>query len=79
MTLHAVIRRHPQLAMKVHYVLGSAGLTAMAYHVWTRQSKYLWCLVGAATLWIVLSLVSLAVPLGRRWGLLAFRCHISAP
>ena len=67
-TLHAVIRRHPQLAMKVHYLLGSAGLAAMAYHVWMRQSKYLWCLVAAATLWILLSVVSLAIPLIRRWG-----------
>ena len=67
-TLHAVIRRHPQLALKAHYLLASTGLAAMAYHVWMRRSKCLWCLVAAATLWIGLSVVSLAVPLIRRWG-----------
>jgi hypothetical protein len=40
----------------------------MSYHVWMRRSKCLWCLVAAAALWVFLSLVSLAVPLGRRWG-----------
>ena len=67
-TLYTVIRRHPQLAMKVYYLLGSARLTAIAYYIQTRQLKCLQCLVAAATLQIILSLVSLAIPLGRRWG-----------
>jgi hypothetical protein len=67
-TLHAVVRRCPQLAMKCHYLLAVTGLASMSYHAWMRQSKYLWCLVAAAALWIFLTLVSLAVPLRRRWG-----------
>jgi predicted ferric reductase len=67
-TLHAVVRHYPQLAMKCHYLLVVAGLASMSYHVWMRQSKCLWCLVAAAALWIFLTLVSLAVPLRRRWG-----------
>jgi hypothetical protein len=67
-TLHAVVRRYPQLAMECHYLLGATGLAAMSYHVWARRSKGLWCLVAAAALWTFLSLASLAVPLRRRWG-----------
>ncbi|CEL07063.1 hypothetical protein ASPCAL10228 [Aspergillus calidoustus] len=67
-TLHAVVRRYPQLAMKCHYLLAVTGLASMSYHVWMRRSKSLWCLVAAAALWMFLSLVSLAVPLRRRWG-----------
>lgn len=37
-TLHAVVRRYPQLAMKCHYLLGAMGLAAMSCHVWTRQN-----------------------------------------
>ncbi|KAG2419161.1 hypothetical protein HFD88_002266 [Aspergillus terreus] len=68
MTLHAVVRRYPQLAMKCHYLLGAIGLAAMSYHVWMRRSESLWCLVAAAALWMFLSLISLAIPLRRRWG-----------
>jgi hypothetical protein len=64
-TLHAVVRHYPQLAMKCHYVLAVTVLASMS---WMRQSKCLWCLVAAAALWIFLTLVSLAVPLKRRWG-----------
>jgi hypothetical protein len=67
-TLHVVVRHYPQLAMKCHYLLAVTGLASMSYHVWVRQSKCLWCLVAAAALWIFLTLVSLAVPLKRRWG-----------
>ncbi|KAJ0418330.1 hypothetical protein BJY00DRAFT_302872 [Aspergillus carlsbadensis] len=67
-TLHVVVRHYPQLAMKCHYLLVVAGLASMSYHIWMRQSKCLWCLVAAAALWIFLTLVSLAVPLRRRWG-----------
>jgi hypothetical protein len=67
-TLHVVVRRCPQLAMKCHYLLAVTGLASMAYHVWMCQSKCLWRLVAAAALWIFLTLVSLAVPLRRRWG-----------
>ncbi|KAL6229331.1 hypothetical protein BDW75DRAFT_235286 [Aspergillus navahoensis] len=67
-TLHAVVRRYPQPAMKAHYLLGAIGLASISYHVWMRQSKCLWCLVAAAALWIFLTLVSLAVPLRRCWG-----------
>jgi hypothetical protein len=67
-TLYAVVRRYPQLAMKCHYLLAVTGLASMSCHVWTRRSKSLWCLVAAAALWMFLSLASLAVPLRRRWG-----------
>jgi hypothetical protein len=67
-TLHAVVRRYPQLAMKCHYLFTVTGLASMSYHIWMRHSKCLWCLVAAAALWIFLTLVSLAVPLRRRWG-----------
>jgi hypothetical protein len=67
-TLHVVVRRYPQLAMKYHYLLAVTGLASMSYHVWMRRSKSLWCLVAAAALWMFLSLASLAVPLRRRWG-----------
>ncbi|KAL2835708.1 hypothetical protein BJX68DRAFT_260102 [Aspergillus pseudodeflectus] len=67
-TLHALVRRYPQLAMKGHYLLAVTGLASMSYHVWMRQSKCLWSLVAAAALWIFLTLMSLAVPLRRRWG-----------
>jgi hypothetical protein len=66
-TLHAVVRHYPQLAMKCHYLLAVTGLASTSYHVWMRQSKCFWCLVAAAALWIFLALVSLAVPLKRRW------------
>ena len=32
-TLHAVVRRYPQLAMKCHYLLGATGLASISYHV----------------------------------------------
>ncbi|OJJ52007.1 hypothetical protein ASPSYDRAFT_1170965, partial [Aspergillus sydowii CBS 593.65] len=38
-TLHAVVRRYPQLAMKCHYLLGATGLASISYHVWMRRSK----------------------------------------
>ncbi|KAL2838677.1 hypothetical protein BJX68DRAFT_210806 [Aspergillus pseudodeflectus] len=67
-TLHAVVRRYPQLAMKCHYLLAVTGLASTSYHVWMRHSKCLWGLVAAAALWIFLTLASLTVPLRRRWG-----------
>ncbi|KAL2801690.1 hypothetical protein BJX63DRAFT_416753 [Aspergillus granulosus] len=49
-TLHAVVRCYPQLAMKGHYLLGAIGLASISYHIWMRGSKCLWCLVAAAAL-----------------------------
>ncbi|KAL4888265.1 hypothetical protein BDV59DRAFT_196607 [Aspergillus ambiguus] len=67
-TLQAVVRRHPQLAMKLHYLLGTTGLASLSYHVWMHRSPCLWYLVAAAALWTVLSVAAFAVPLARRWG-----------
>ncbi|KAI2861899.1 hypothetical protein CBS76997_11424 [Aspergillus niger] len=68
-TLHAVVRRHCQVAMKIHYLLAVTAMVALAYHTWDQGSESRWQLVGAGALWIVLSAVAVshAVFVQQRW------------
>ncbi|GKZ75271.1 hypothetical protein AnigIFM50267_004135, partial [Aspergillus niger] len=68
-TLHAVVRRHCQVAMKIHYLLVITAMVALAYHTWDQGSECRWQVVGAGALWIVLSAVAVshAVFVQQRW------------
>ncbi|GCB25486.1 hypothetical protein AAWM_08371 [Aspergillus awamori] len=59
-TLHAVVRQHCQVAMKIHYFLTVTAMVALAYHTWDQGSESRWQVVGAGALWIVLSAVARA-------------------
>ncbi|CAG8890865.1 unnamed protein product [Penicillium salamii] len=45
-TLGAILRRWPQLGLKVHHVLASIATGALAYHLIDRASAYRWVLLG---------------------------------
>ncbi|KAJ5340403.1 hypothetical protein N7541_009527 [Penicillium brevicompactum] len=45
-TLPAILRRWPQLGLKVHHVLASIATGALAYHLIDRTSTYRWVLLG---------------------------------
>ncbi|KAJ5340354.1 hypothetical protein N7541_009478 [Penicillium brevicompactum] len=45
-TLAAILRRWPQLGLKVHHVLASIATGALAYHIIDRASAYRWVLLG---------------------------------
>ncbi|KAJ6033793.1 hypothetical protein N7460_000289 [Penicillium canescens] len=46
-----------QFAMKCHYILAAATMSALAYHLIERQSMYRWYLLGGVCLWLLSSLV----------------------
>ncbi|OJZ79724.1 hypothetical protein ASPFODRAFT_213129 [Aspergillus luchuensis CBS 106.47] len=68
-TLHVVVRRHCQIAMKIHYLLVITAMVALAYHTWDQGSEFRWQVVGAGALWIGLSAVAVshAVFVQQRW------------
>ncbi|GKZ63531.1 hypothetical protein AnigIFM49718_000840, partial [Aspergillus niger] len=68
-TLHVVVRRHCQVAIRIHYLLAVTAMVALAYHTWDRGSESRWQVVGAGALWIVLSVVAVshAVFVQQRW------------
>ncbi|CAG8079996.1 unnamed protein product, partial [Penicillium nalgiovense] len=45
-TLAAILRRWPQLGLKVHHVLASIATGTLAYHLIDRASAYRWVLLG---------------------------------
>ncbi|KAJ5277818.1 hypothetical protein N7524_003971 [Penicillium chrysogenum] len=45
-TLAAILRRWPQLGLKVHYMLASIATGALFYHLIDRVSSYRWVLLG---------------------------------
>jgi hypothetical protein len=57
-TLHAIIRRHSQMALKIHYILAIMAMAVLLYHTWNQQSSCRWYLAGAGILWAVLSLAA---------------------
>jgi hypothetical protein len=54
-TLAVMLRRHPQLMLKLHYLLAVCGAAFLAYHLRIARSLYFWVLVGGASLWAVSS------------------------
>ncbi|GLA21807.1 hypothetical protein AnigIFM62618_001656 [Aspergillus niger] len=68
-TLHVVVRRHCQVAMRIHYLLAVTAMVALAYHTWDQGSESRWQVVGVGALWIVLSAVAVshAVFVQQRW------------
>ncbi|KAJ9480136.1 hypothetical protein VN97_g13151 [Penicillium thymicola] len=46
-TLAAILRRWPQLGLKVHHVLASIATGALTYHLIDRASAYRWVLLGS--------------------------------
>ncbi|KAI2862016.1 hypothetical protein CBS76997_11323 [Aspergillus niger] len=68
-TLHAVVRRHCQVAMKIHYFLTVTAMVALVHHTWDQGPESRWQVVGAEALWIVLSVVAVfhAVSVQQRW------------
>lgn len=52
-TLAVMLRRHPQLMLKLHYLLAVCGTAVLAYHLRHVRSIYFWVLVGGVGLWIV--------------------------
>ncbi|KAI3047120.1 hypothetical protein CBS147353_11756 [Aspergillus niger] len=38
-TLHVVVRRHCQVAMRIHYLLAVTAMVALAYHTWGRGQQ----------------------------------------
>ncbi|PYH67175.1 uncharacterized protein BO88DRAFT_455617 [Aspergillus vadensis CBS 113365] len=59
-TLHAVVRRHCQVAMKIHYLLPVTAMVALWYHTWDQGPESRWQVVGTGALWIVLSVVAVS-------------------
>ncbi|CEJ58365.1 hypothetical protein PMG11_07023 [Penicillium brasilianum] len=53
-TLAVILRRHPQLMLKLHYLLAVSGAAFLAYHLRITRSVYFWVLVGGVSLWAVL-------------------------
>ncbi|RDH26443.1 hypothetical protein BDQ94DRAFT_176377 [Aspergillus welwitschiae] len=41
-TLHVVVRRHCQVAMRIHYLLAITAMVALGYHTWDQESQYRW-------------------------------------
>ncbi|OJZ79508.1 hypothetical protein ASPFODRAFT_55127, partial [Aspergillus luchuensis CBS 106.47] len=80
-TLHAVVRRHCQVAMKIHYFLTVTAMVALVYHTWDQGPESRWQVVGAGALWIVLSVVASAgrptVTIYRFHGLLRLNITVS--
>lgn len=70
LTLYTVARRHPQLVMKIHYILAVTVMCALEYHLWKEQSIYRWYVMGAVILWLLLSIIAGFVAIfGKRcWG-----------
>lgn len=66
-TLYPIIRRHPQLAMKSHYLLGLVSQASLLFHTWMYRSDCFWYLLASVALWIVSSLAALAMSLARCW------------
>jgi hypothetical protein len=48
-----MLRRHPQLVLKLHYLLAVSGAAFLAYHLRITRSVYFWVLVGGVSLWAV--------------------------
>ncbi|KAJ5453746.1 uncharacterized protein N7458_004702 [Penicillium daleae] len=46
-----MLRRHPQLMLKLHYLLAICGTAFLAYHLRIAGSVYFWVLVSAAGQW----------------------------
>ncbi|GJP87288.1 hypothetical protein CBS63078_11264 [Aspergillus niger] len=59
-TLHAVVRQHCQVAMKIHYSLAVTAMVALAYHTWDQGSESCWQVVDVGILWIMLSAVAVS-------------------
>ncbi|GLA32134.1 hypothetical protein AnigIFM63326_011273 [Aspergillus niger] len=55
--------------MKIHYLLEVTEMVALGYHTWDQGSESRWQVVGAGTLWILLSFVAIshAVFVQQRW------------
>lgn len=70
LTLYAVARHHPQIAIKSHYALALTTMCAMGYHLWKQQSVCQWYMMGAVALWLVLSITAgfIAIFNKRCWG-----------
>ncbi|KAI2786997.1 hypothetical protein POX_f07350 [Penicillium oxalicum] len=51
----ALQRRHTQVALKIHYILGIWGVSALGYHLIERKSQGRWYLLGAICLWVIVS------------------------
>jgi hypothetical protein len=68
-TLHPIIRRHSQAALKIHYVLAITAMAALSYHTWNQRSSCRWYLAGAGILWAVLSMAAgVHAIIMKRWG-----------
>ena len=81
MTLRAIRQRHPQFAMKCHYVLAATAISTLGYHLVERQSVYRWYLLGAVCLWIFASVTVcvLTVLAYRPWRKTTYEVAMSAP
>ena len=81
MTLGAIRQRHPQFAIKCHYVLAVTALGTLGYHLVERQSLYRWYLLGAVCLWLVTSVTVcvLTVLAYRPWRKATYEVFMSAP
>ncbi|KAJ5309331.1 serine-proline rich protein, partial [Penicillium atrosanguineum] len=55
LTHSALLGRHPQLALKGHYVLIIVALAALGYHLINRATVYRWVFLGGLCLWSSLS------------------------
>ncbi|PYH67121.1 uncharacterized protein BO88DRAFT_466427 [Aspergillus vadensis CBS 113365] len=69
-SLHAVVRRHCQVAIRFHYSLAVTTMAALAYDTWDQGSESRWQAVGAGALCIKLSAVAIshAVLIQQCWG-----------
>ncbi|EDP53668.1 hypothetical protein KXV52_005904 [Aspergillus fumigatus] len=57
-SLHALIRRHSQVALKIHYILAITAMAVLAYHTWSQRSSCRWYLAGTGILWAVLNMAA---------------------
>jgi hypothetical protein len=68
-TLNAIVRRHSQIALKIHYILAITAMATLSYHTWYQQSSCRWYLAGAGILWAVLSMATgVHAIVMKRWG-----------
>ncbi|CAI7624669.1 unnamed protein product [Penicillium pancosmium] len=52
--LAVMLRRYPQLMLKLYYLLAVCGAVVLVYYLWYVRSIYFWVLIGSVGLWIVL-------------------------
>lgn len=68
-TLHPIVQRHSQVAMKIHYLLAITAMAALSYHTQDRRSNCRSYLVAAGVLCVVLSVASgVHSIIKKRWG-----------